>query len=149
MLFLAKLASLSVLHTSIQSAFHFNYLELQRRKQNPNNPYRVLEKCKEFGLVHDATTHWVKELNTIFIRVVGKDGTIFNMSFIFDRVPGSFIGEALCEELILKISSVRVLKENAAEKLPDALRALRKEFVPEIKLKKLRLKMKVCILDIT
>ena len=33
MLFLAKLASLSVLHTSIQSVFHFNYLGPQRRKQ--------------------------------------------------------------------------------------------------------------------
>ena len=148
MFFLAKLASLSGLHTSIQSVFHFNYLGLQGRK-NPNNPYQVLEKCKEFGLVHDATTHWVKELNTIFIRVVGKDGTILNVSLSFDRVPGSFTGEALCEELIQKISSVKVLKENATEKLPHALRALRKEFALEIDLKKLHLKKKVCILDIT
>ena len=51
------------------------------------------------------------------------------MSFSFDRVPGWFTGEALCENLIQKISSVKVLKENAAENLPGALRALRKEFL--------------------
>ena len=99
--------------------------------------------------MHDAITHWVKELNTIFIRAVGKDGAIFKVPFSFDRVPGSFTGEALCEELIQKISSVKVLKENAAEKLPDALRVVRKEFVLEIELKKLHLKMKVYILNIT
>ena len=99
--------------------------------------------------MHDATTHWVEELNTIFIRVVGKDGTILKVSFSFGKVPRSFTGEALCEKLIQKISSVKVLKENATEKLPDALRALQKEFVLEIELKKLHLKMKVCILDIT
>ena len=42
-----------------------------------------------------------------------------------------------------KMSSVNVLKENGSEKLPDALRTLQKEFVPEIELKKLHLKMKV------
>ena len=73
----------------------------KEENKNPNNPYQVLAKCKEFGLVHDATT---KELNTIFIRVVGKDGTIFKVAFSFDRVLGSFTGEALCEELIQKIS---------------------------------------------
>ena len=99
--------------------------------------------------MHDSTTHWVKELNTIFIRVVGKDGTISKVPFCFDRVSGSFTGEALCEELIQKTSSVKVLKENAAEKLPDALTALQKEFVLEIELKKLHLKMKICIFNIT
>ena len=99
--------------------------------------------------MHDAITHWVKELNTIFIRAVGKDGAIFKVPFSFDRVPGSFTGEALCEELIQKISSVKVLKKNEAEKLPDALRTLQKEFIPEIELKKVHLKMKVCILDIS
>ena len=76
--------------------------------------------------MHNATTHWIKKFNTIFRTVVGKDGTIFKVSFSFDRVSGSFTGEALCEELIQKISSVKVLNENAAEKLPDALTALRK-----------------------
>ena len=71
------------------------------------------------------------------------------MPFSFDRVPGSFTGEALWEEIKKKISSVKVLKKNEAEKLPDALRTLQKEFIPEIELKKLHLKMKVCILDIT
>ena len=99
--------------------------------------------------MHDASTHWVKELITIFIRVVGKEWTILKVSFSFDRVPGWFTGEALCENLIQKISSVKVLKENAAENRPGALRALRKEFLPEIELKKLHLKMKVFILDIT
>ena len=61
-----------------------------------------MEKWKEFGLVHDAITHSVKELKAKFISVVGKDGTIFNVPFSFDRVPGSITGEALCEEFIQK-----------------------------------------------
>ena len=107
-----------------------------------------MEKYKEIGLVYDAATHWVKELNTVLIRVVGKGGTIFKVPLSFDMVPGSFIGGALSEELNQKIFSVKVLKENVAEKLPDALRALQKEFFLKIELKKLHFKMKVCILDI-
>ena len=86
---------------------------------------------------------------TKYIYGLLENGTIFKVPFSFYRVPGSFTGEALCEELIQKISSVKVLKENAAEKLPDALRVVRKEFVLEIELKKLHLKMKVYILNIT
>ena len=86
---------------------------------------------------------------TKYIYGLLENGTIFKVPFSFYRVPGSFTGEGLCEELIQKISSVKVLKENAAEKLPDALRVVRKEFVLEIELKKLHLKMKVYILNIT
>ena len=32
-----------------------------------NNPYGKLERSEYFGLIHDATSHWVKQLNTVFI----------------------------------------------------------------------------------
>ena len=28
------------------------------------NPYRQLETCSEFGLLHDATSHWATEINS-------------------------------------------------------------------------------------
>ena len=40
------------------------------------NPYRGLETSTEFGLVHDTTSHWIKELNLILLRGIGNDGTI-------------------------------------------------------------------------
>ena len=43
------------------------------------NPYRVLEKSEHYGLIHDATMHWVKELQTVFIRAVDRKGEIFKV----------------------------------------------------------------------
>ena len=35
-----------------------------------NNPYRMLEKSSDWSILHDATTHYVKNLNTVFVRGV-------------------------------------------------------------------------------
>ena len=69
-----------------------------------NNPYRKLETSEKFGLIHDATLHWVKQLNTAFIRAVEDDGSIVKVPFSMKQVPGSFTGEVLCEEIINVIS---------------------------------------------
>ena len=37
------------------------------------------------------------------------------------QVPGSFTGEVLCEEIINEVSSVKILKQNAASKIEDAM----------------------------
>ena len=69
------------------------------------NSYRALQTCTEFKLVYDATSHWIKELNTIFQRGTGKDGIIYK-PVSFRRVSSSHTGEALCKELIEKISII-------------------------------------------
>ena len=75
-----------------------------------DNPYRQLEKCGDFGLLHDATTSFVKEINTVFLRAIANEGGIFKVPFSMKQVPGSFTGEALCEELVKYISSIRPVK---------------------------------------
>ena len=50
----------------------------------------------DFGLLHDATSHWVKELNTVMIRAVREsDCQIFKVPFSFKQVPGSFTGTSI------------------------------------------------------
>ena len=50
------------------------YLPQTYRYKNKDgtNQYQQLEKCGDFGLLHDAATHWVKELNTVFLREVNE-----------------------------------------------------------------------------
>ena len=55
----------------------------------------MLEKCNDYSLIHDATSHWVKEINTIFIRAVFSSGENLQVPFSMKKVPGSFTGEAL------------------------------------------------------
>ena len=35
-----------------------------------NNPYRMLEKSSDWPILHDATTHYVNNLKTVFARGV-------------------------------------------------------------------------------
>ena len=72
--------------------------------KDTNNHYMVLDKANEFGFLHDATSHWVRELNTIMIRAAREDGKIFKVPFSMNQVPGSLTGEALCSELVNELS---------------------------------------------
>ena len=54
----------------------------REKDRSPTNPYRKLEKSTHFGFVHDATSHWVKELNTVFIRAVDETGEIFKVLYV-------------------------------------------------------------------
>ena len=49
----------------------------------------------------------------MFLRAVANEGSIFKVPFSMKQVPGSFTGEALCEELVKEISSIRPVKNNA------------------------------------
>ena len=64
------------------------------------NPYGQLEKCDDFGLLRNATTSFVKKINTVFLQAEANEGGIFKVLFSMKQVPGSFTGEALCEELV-------------------------------------------------
>ena len=54
------------------------------------NPYCQLETCSEFGLLHDATSHWVTQINTVFLWVVSDDGDIFKVPYSMKKVYGGF-----------------------------------------------------------
>ena len=80
--------------------------------KDPDLPYKILEGCQDVSLMHDATSHLGKQLNTIMIRVISPDMEII-------KVP-SLTGEALCTEIIEAVSSIKI-KGNAAEKIFEAL----------------------------
>ena len=94
--------------------------------------------------MHDATTHWVKQINTVFLRVVSGDGEIFKVPFSITRIPGSLTGEKLCDQLMAEISKVKNVPNNATDKIEDAIKVYRGYTAakPEQKLKKLHLALK-------
>ena len=85
-----------------------------------------LEKCDNFGLLHNGTTHWANGINTIFVCVVTDDGAVYKIPYSMQKVAGSFTGEVLHEELISEISAIKILKENAADKIVDAVKTYKK-----------------------
>ena len=44
--------------------------ETYKISDNKNNPYQILRDAECWGLLHDATTQYVKEVNTIFVREI-------------------------------------------------------------------------------
>ena len=72
---------------------------------------------------HDATSHWVKEINTVFIRAVDGSGNIHKVPFEMEQVPGSLTGEVLCETIIKQLSKVNPPegKHNDTEKDDDVI----------------------------
>ena len=62
--------------------------------QSDDNPFPLLEKCENYSTIHDTTTYWVKQLNTI-IRTVKGDGTFVKVPFNMKQVTGSLTGENL------------------------------------------------------
>ena len=61
------------------SLFSLRFRNTEKKNSDEANPYRKLEKCIDCGIMHDATTHWVKEINTVFWWVVSADGEIFKV----------------------------------------------------------------------
>ena len=91
------------------------------KKGNVENPYRDREGSSKLGLVHDATSHWLKELNTVFLKPVGRYGTIYKMLYSLKTVLDSSTGKALCAELAKEIPEIKPLKENAARTILDII----------------------------
>ena len=49
----------------------FSYLQPHRFDDTDSkNPYHQLDTCKNFVILHVATSHWVKVLNTVYERAV-------------------------------------------------------------------------------
>ena len=80
-----------------------------------DNPYRLLEKSSCFSLIHDATTYWVKQINTTILRVVTDGGKIVKVPYNMKKVAGSLTGEVLCEEVMKEICSIRKVENNATQ----------------------------------
>ena len=72
-------------------------------------------------MTHNATSQWVKELNTAFIRAIADDGKVSKAPFSMKRVAGSFTGEVLCKEMITEISGIKTLKNNVFNNIEAAI----------------------------
>lgn len=71
----------------------------------------MFEKCNYRSLILDATSHCVKEINTVFLRVLSAYGEIYKVTFsVKKNLPGSFTGEVLRTELIEESSFIKKLK---------------------------------------
>ena len=91
--------------------------------QDDFNPHHQLDKCSHSGLLHDATSHWVMEVNTVFLGGVSDDGNVFMVPYSMKRVVGSLTGKVLCAELLKEICSIRKVSHNATLNIRDAISA--------------------------
>ena len=104
--------------TSIQREIMQTY---RWEDNSPNNPYRHLEKCDTYSIMHDGTSVWVKPVNAIFARVVDENLNIHKVPYSLKKVPGSFTGEVLCEELVTAISGIKKVDSNAFDTIESRL----------------------------
>ena len=54
-------------------------------------PYRILEKSLCFSVMHDATKYWVKQVNTMILRVISNDGKIVKVPYNMKKVFYLFV----------------------------------------------------------
>ena len=97
-------------------------------------------------MMHDATSHWVKELNTVFMRAIADDRGVSKVPFSMKRVAGSFTGEVLCKEMITEISGIKALEDDAFNNIEAAI--LRQRNIAtglEKEYQRLHNDLKVCI----
>ena len=106
---------------NINAGFEAILKSYQKYNHDTDNTYRATETANHWGFIHDATSHWVKEINTVFLRTVDDKDNIFKVPFDMTQVPGSLTGEVLCEEIISQISQVKTVKNNAASAISEAL----------------------------
>ena len=48
----------------------------------------VLETVKHWGFIHDATSYWVRKINTMFVRAINDIGDIQKVPFEMEQLPG-------------------------------------------------------------
>ena len=106
--------NINQVHKSLYETFRWENTE-------KDNPYRALEKCNTFSILHDATSYWVQQFNTMFIRVVTDDCEIIPAPFSFRSVQ-SLTGEALCDEIIDVVSAVKQVDNNAFKRIYDEIK---------------------------
>ena len=65
--------------------------------------------------MHDGTMVWILPINTVFLRMVdAKTLDIYKVPYSMRKVPGSFTGEVLHDELIKHISCVKKVPGQSA-----------------------------------
>ena len=106
---------------NINDGFEAILKSYQKYNHNTDIAYCAIETANHWGFIHNAKSHWVKEINTVFLRAVDDKGNIFKVPFDMKQVPGSLTGEVLCEEIINQISQVKTVKNNAASAISEAL----------------------------
>ena len=112
--FLPRPVMVAVNNHNINDGYEAILRAYVHHNQDENNPYRIIERVAHWGFIHDATSHWVKELNTVILRAVDAKGRITKVPFNFRQVPGSLTGEVLAEEIMDNISMVKQPKNNAS-----------------------------------
>ena len=60
---------------------HFRHTEKESVNPTARKEIRQLEKFIDRGIMHDATIHWVKEINIVFCDLVSGDGRKFRVPF--------------------------------------------------------------------
>ena len=106
--------------------------ETYKISHDKQNQYQILGDATCWGLLHDATSHYVKEVNSIFIRAVSPDGHVTKIPYCMHKVPGSLTGEVLCEELMEQISLTKGVHNNAFEVVPKKIMNQNVEYSPEV-----------------
>ena len=106
---------------NINEGFEAILKSYEKYNHDTDKAYRAIETANHRGFIHDATSHWVQEINTVFLRAVDDKGNIFKVSFGMKQVPGSLTGEVHCEEIISQVSQVKTVKNNAASAISEAL----------------------------
>ena len=72
---------------NINDGFEAILKSYQKYNLNTDNAYRAIETANHWGFIHDTTSHWVKEINTVFLRAVDDKGDIFIVPFDMRQVP--------------------------------------------------------------
>ena len=86
--------------------------------------------------------HWIKEINTVFIKAVSSNGEIFKVLFSKKKIAGSFTGEALGTEVIEETLSIKALQgKNAVDGITNS-NTFKGNSKPEYELKKVHMKLK-------
>ena len=104
-----------VFETILKSEIYY-----QKYNLNTDNTYCAIETANHWSLIHNATSHWVKEVNTVFLKAVDDKGNIFKVPFDIKQVPESLTGEVLFEEVINQISQVTTVKNIVASAISEA-----------------------------
>ena len=114
---LPRLITIRLNDHNVNDGFEATLKSYQKHNLDTDNAYRAIS----LGFIHDTTSHWVKEINKMFLRAVDDKGNIFKVPFDMKQVPGSLTGEVLCEEIINQISQVKTVKSDAASAISEAL----------------------------
>ncbi|XP_072024708.1 uncharacterized protein [Amphiura filiformis] len=85
-------------------SFQKAILDAYKQNENPENPYHVLRQpeTRDYSLLHDATTKYVKNVNSAFVRVVDVDCQVKRVPFSLTEVPGGSLNAEVLKNMLLE-----------------------------------------------